>query len=78
MSKTKFLDLGTQPIANGFLKESDLGKDEYTFNLSVGICSKTFLVSLMDFVDPPKMFNESYPFHTSASPVMESHFKRNV
>ena len=76
MSKTKFLDLGTQPIANGFLKESDLDKDEYTFNLSVGICSDTFLVSLMDFVDPPKMFNESYPFHTSASPVMESHFKR--
>ena len=76
MSKIKFLDLGTQPIANGFLKESDLGKDEYTFNLSVGVCRKTFLVSLMDFVDPPKMFNENYPFHTSASPVMESHFKR--
>ena len=76
MSKTKFLDLGTQPIANGFLKESDLDKDEYTFNLSVGICSKTFLVSLMNFVDPPKMFNESYPFHTSSSPVMASHFKR--
>ena len=76
MSKIKFLDLGEQPIANGFLKESDLNKDEYTFNLSVGICSKTFLVSLMDFVDPPKMFNENYPFHTSASPVMESHFKR--
>jgi len=68
--------LGTQPIANGFLKESDLDKDEYTFNLSVGICDETFLVSLMEFVDPPKMFNENYPFHTSASPVMESHFKR--
>ena len=78
MSKTKFLDLGTQPIANGFLKESDLNKNEYTFNLSVGICSETFLVSLMDFVDPPKMFNESYPFHTSASPVMRSHFKRTA
>ena len=76
MSKTKFLDLGMQPIANGFLKQNQLGKEEYTFNLSVGICSETFLVSLMDFVDPPKMFNENYPFHTSASPVMESHFKR--
>ena len=76
MAKTKFLDLGAQPIANGFLTKSELASKEYTFNLSVGICSETFLVSLMDFVDPPKMFNEGYPFHTSASPVMRSHFER--
>lgn len=74
--KIKFLDLGKQPIANGFLTEKQLksrGK-EFFFDLSVQLDTDTGLVSLSNFVELSKMFNENYPFHTSASPVMVKHF----
>ena len=36
MSKVKFLDLGRQPIANGFLTKEELEKDdEFFFDLSL-------------------------------------------
>jgi len=35
MKKNKFLDLGKQPIANGFLYEDQI-KDEYFYNLAIG------------------------------------------
>jgi SAM-dependent methyltransferase len=77
MSKIKFLDLGRQPIANGFLTKEELEKDEeFFFDLSLSVDEETNLVSLTNFVEPEKMFNDSYHFHTSASPVMVSHFRR--
>ena len=52
--KKQFLDLGRQPIANGFLYENDIN-DEFFFNLKVGFDADTYLVSLMEFVKPVKM-----------------------
>tara|TARA_R100000657_G_C4681024_1_gene129618 strand:- start:1206 stop:2384 length:1179 start_codon:yes stop_codon:yes gene_type:complete len=69
--KKKFLDLGKQPIANGFLKNKT---DEFFFNLSVGFDEKTKLVSLMEFVSLEKMFNDSYVYHASQSKTMKKHF----
>ena len=43
--KKQFLDLGRQPIANGFLYENDIN-DEFFFNLKVGFDADTYLVSL--------------------------------
>ena len=56
--KEQFLDLGRQPIANGFLYENDIN-DEFFFNLKVGFDANTYLVSLMEFVKPEKMFNDN-------------------
>ena len=77
MSKISFLNLGTQPIANGFLTKEELESEEkeFSFNLSLSFDSSNYLVSLTNFVEPEKMFNEHYHFHTSASPVMIRHFK---
>ena len=72
--KKEFLDLGVQPIANGFLPESNADK-EYFFNLKVGFNSENYLVSLMDFVDLDMMFNDSYAYRASMSSTMRSHFK---
>jgi methylation protein EvaC len=74
MTKKKFLDLGTQPLANGFLYKDEIAT-EYMFNLSVGYDDETGLVSLMEFVDGDKMFNETYPYHTSNSKMMLNYFK---
>jgi methylation protein EvaC len=74
MVKREFLNLGQQPIANGFLTEPD--KDEYKFVLAAGIDTDTGLVSLMNQVPPAMMFNDSYHYHTSSSGPMRDHFKR--
>ena len=72
--KVKFLDLGKQPIANGFLRP-DQTNDEFFFNLSIGFDRETKLVSLMEFVDKGKLFNEDYVYVSSGSKTMRKHFK---
>lgn len=71
--KKKFLDLGEQPIANGFLTE--VPENEFLYNLSVGFDEETCLVSHMEYVDPPLMFNENYSYRGSMSQTMQEHFK---
>ena len=71
---TKFLDLGKQPLANGFLTPEEFG-DEYFFNLEVGFNTDNYLVSLLNFVPPEKMFNEHYAYSSSGSKTMCQHFK---
>ena len=72
--KKQFLDLGKQPIANGFLYEEEIN-DEFFFNLKVGFDKKTKLVTQMEYVDPPLMFNENYSYRGSMSATMRHHFK---
>lgn len=74
MTKQTFLDLGRQPIANGFLNKEDCG-DEFFFNLEVALDDETKLVTLKDYVAPEKMFNESYAYRGSMSRTMVEHFK---
>ena len=72
--KKEFLDLGSQPIANKFLKEDEF-KDEFFFDLKVVFDEDTKLVSLKDFVQPELMFNADYAYNTSLSTPMVDHFK---
>ena len=73
MSK-EFLDLGRHPIANAFLKEEDF-EDEFFFDLKVCWDPETKLVSIKNFVEPERIFNEDYPYNTSNSFPMVEHFK---
>ena len=75
--KKEFLDLGRQPIANAFLESANVS-DEYFYDLKVGFDDETKLVSLMNFVDPPLMFNDGYVYHSSMSQTMRSHFKNTA
>lgn len=74
MNKIKFLDLGKQPIANGFLYEEEI-PDEYFYQLEVGFDPDSKLVTHMEYVDPPLMFNENYSYRGSMSNTMVAHFK---
>lgn len=69
----KFLDLGRQPITNAYLTENDLS-DEFLFHLSVGFDEETKLVSLMEFVKPQMMFNDTYAHRASMSATMRESF----
>ena len=70
----EFLDLGRHPIANAFLKDGDFD-DEFFFDLKVCWDEETTLVSIKDFVEPGRIFNDDYPYHTSNSFPMVKHFK---
>ena len=71
--KTKFLDLGRQPIANGFLTE-DQFENEFFYDLSVGFDRETALVTHMEYVKPSLMFNDEYSYRGSMSNTMKLHF----
>jgi hypothetical protein len=75
--KKIFLNLGKQPITNCFLKKKNLAtlKKEFFYNLKVTFDTKTKLVSLKNFVQPKKMFNNSYAHRASMSQTMLISFK---
>tara|TARA_R110000851_G_scaffold193161_1_gene343933 strand:+ start:454 stop:1617 length:1164 start_codon:yes stop_codon:yes gene_type:complete len=72
--RKQFLDLGKQPIANGFLHKEDI-KNEYFFNLGVAFDEDTKLVTQTEYVDPPLMFNDTYMYRGSMSKTSRDHFK---
>jgi len=74
MKLKKFLDLGKQPIANGFLYKDGID-NEYFFNLGVAFDEETKLVTQTEYVDPPLMFNDDYVYRGSMSKTMRDHFK---
>tara|TARA_R110001592_G_scaffold83283_2_gene246602 strand:+ start:1592 stop:2767 length:1176 start_codon:yes stop_codon:yes gene_type:complete len=73
MGLKKFLDLGKQPIANGFLYEDDKSS-EYFFNLGVAFDGDTKLVTQTEYVDGDLMFNDDYVYRGSMSKTMRDHF----
>ena len=73
MGKHEFLDLGRQPIANRFLNQDEF-KDEFFYDLKVGFDTETCLVTHMNYVDAPMMFNDEYSYRGSMSATMRNHF----
>ena len=71
----KFLDLGSQPLANSYLIKKKLNQKEQTFRLEVGFDKKNYLVSILKTVPKEKMFNKNYPYKSSESITMQKSFK---
>ena len=69
----KFLDLGRQPIPNGFRKKEDLGKVEHKYELACFYCEKCGLVQLTVVVNPEIMF-KSYVYAASSTKTMMNNF----
>ena len=70
MSKIKFLNLGSQPMANNYLK-SQKPENEYFYKLNAVFDDEKKLVSLSEFVPPEMMFNETYAYRASMSLTMQ-------
>jgi C-methyltransferase C-terminal domain/Putative zinc binding domain/Methyltransferase domain len=68
-----FLDLGTTPLANSFLREEHLSEPEPSFPLVVGFCEGCTLVQLMDTVPPERIFRD-YVYVTATSSTVTEHF----
>ena len=72
----KFLDLGSQPLANSYLKKKELKIKEKKFRLEIGFNPKNYLVSILNTVPKEKMFNKNYPYKSSESTTMRNEFKK--
>jgi len=74
--KIEFLNLGVQPIANNYLKNSHA--DEYLYELRIQYDTDTHLVSLADDVPKDLLFHGEYAYESSKSYPMIQHFKESA
>ena len=68
-----FLDLGKQPLANGFIRNKKVR--EYFYDLKVGFSKKSKMVQIFNVPKKEKMFNKNYAFYSSTSKFMDMHFE---
>jgi 2-polyprenyl-3-methyl-5-hydroxy-6-metoxy-1,4-benzoquinol methylase len=71
------VDLGVSPLANSYLKEEDLSKNENFFPLRVFVCGECFLVQLEEWETPENIFGD-YAYFSSYSESWLQHAKTYV
>lgn len=72
---TKVVDLGRQPLGNGFLLPEQFAS-EYFYRMEAGFSEKSMMFQLIEQPAPEQMFHENYAFYSSTSRFMEQHFAR--
>lgn len=70
---TMVLDLGRQPLGNGFLLPEHFW-GEYFYPMQMGFCETSMMLQLIKQPAPEQMFHEQYAFYSSTSRYMEQHF----
>ncbi|MQA12511.1 MAG: methyltransferase domain-containing protein [Pseudonocardiaceae bacterium] len=73
-SVIEFADFGRQPISDAFRLPSQTD-EEFFYHLAAGICQSCTMVQLLSEVPREMMFHEQYPYRTSESAMMASHFE---
>lgn len=68
------LDLGRQPLGNGFLAPEEFS-GEYFFGLQCGFSEESRLFQLIEQPEPELMFHRDYAFFSGTSQRMKDHFK---
>lgn len=64
------LDLGESPIADAYTDEPLLRHDVQVHPLQLAICTRCWLVQLLEVVDHVTLFGTGYSFYSSASPPL--------
>ena len=72
-----FLDLGKTPLANSYLAEEEIHKNEENFPLKALVCKECYLVQLEEFKTPQKIFS-NYAYFSSYSQSFLNHAKNYV
>jgi methylation protein EvaC len=71
----EFFDFGRQPLSDAFVVPGADADQEFFFRLAVGLCETCTMVQLMEEVPRDRMFHEAYPFYSSGSATMRTHFE---
>ena len=69
-----FVDLGSSPLANDYLRDEDLARMEAFYPLRVFVCDRCLLVQLPSAVTPERIFHE-YAYFSSYSTSWLAHAK---
>lgn len=72
-----FLNLGTTPLANAFVKKEDLGYKEPRFPLTVLYCNACNLCQLSHIVNPSILFRH-YIYFSSVMPKLSDYFRQYI
>ncbi|MCS6776664.1 MAG: class I SAM-dependent methyltransferase [Chloroherpetonaceae bacterium] len=72
-----FVDLGTSPLSNAYVRPDQLGQPEPFFPLTVYLCTECFLVQLPAFEAPEHIFRD-YAYFSSYSDTWLQHARRYV
>jgi SAM-dependent methyltransferase len=72
-----FVDLGVSPLANSYLTQAQLYKNESFYPLHAFVCDRCFLVQLEEFESPQYIFSD-YAYFSSYSDSWLDHAKRYV
>ncbi len=67
------LNLGRQPLGNGFIKSES--ENEFFYDLRCGFSPVSQLFQIIDQPPPEIMFHDSYAFYSGTSSRMSHHFK---
>lgn len=73
-----FLDLGTAPPSNSYVRQGDLGKPELWYPLVIRVCKECLLVQTEDFASRETFFSESYAYFSSFSTSWLGHAEAYV
>jgi len=73
-----FIDLGSAPPSNAYLKPEDLHKAETWFPLRVLVCTECWLVQTEDFAAATDLFSAEYAYFSSYSATWLAHAKKYV
>ncbi len=68
----KYLDLGSTPLANSYLKREDLDKPEFSEELALQVCTTCGLSQLTKVVHPDLMF-KNYLYVSSTTQTFRDH-----
>lgn len=74
----RVLSLGTTPLADGLLTEEQLAEQEILVPLDVMFCDACSLMQIRQTVDPEVLFCRSYPYFSSVSPALMTHFAQSA
>ena len=75
---TRFIDLGTAPVSNGYLTQNQLSESEAWIPLRVMICSDCWLAQTEDFVTGEEVFTDDYAYFSSMSQSWLDHAAKYV
>jgi methylation protein EvaC len=71
----EFFDFGRQPLSDAFVEPGADAAQEFFYRLAVGLCAECAMVQLTEEVPRDRMFHEAYPYHSSGSAFMRTHFE---